>query len=301
MDATAVSGTTGGGATTSIPTRVLVLGMAHADGSVHVDEILPVAAACGQSSEQVRSCLRRLVQEGRFTRAGSGRDAVYAATDAGVAELADGLARTRRAYAQDAAGRGWDGRWRLAAFAVPESQRAARDALRDRLLAAGGAAIQGGLYVSPHPWEDDVRREAARLGVEAHLTLSSTDDLEVGGRRPAREVAARLWPLAEVAARYDAFVRDHRHVPVALAALQARRARLADADFLPLALSMGVAYNRCSSIDPYLPPDLLVRPWPGRAARDLVVRSRRLALHLRADGRRPALFALFDDLLESIG
>lgn len=300
MTPTAVNPTTVTVATNTVPTRVLVFGMAHADGTIHVEEILPVAEACGQSAEQVRSCLRRLVAEGLFTRAGSGRDAVYAATESGAAELAGGIERTRRAYTQDAAGRGWDGQWRLAAFAVPESQRGARDAFRDRLLALGGAAIQGGLYVSPHPWEADLRREAARLGVAEHLTLSSTDDLEVGGQRSAREIAARLWPLTEVAARYDAFIEQHHHVPAALEALKSRRERLADAEFLPLALTMGVAYNRCASIDPYLPPELLARPWPGRAARDIVVRSRRLALLLREDARRPALFALFDDVLRTI-
>ena len=79
---TTVPAATSGGVVT-IPTRVLVFGMAHDDGTIHVDEVLPVAEACGQSAEQVRSCLRRLVTEGLFTRAGSGRDAVYAATEGG--------------------------------------------------------------------------------------------------------------------------------------------------------------------------------------------------------------------------
>ena len=56
----AVVGTT----TVPIPTRVLVLGMAHEDGSIRADELYPVAEACGQTAEQVRSCLRRLVSDG---------------------------------------------------------------------------------------------------------------------------------------------------------------------------------------------------------------------------------------------
>ena len=296
---TTVPGATGGGVVT-IPTRVLVFGMAHDDGTIHADEVLPVAEACGQSAEQVRSCLRRLVTEGLFTRAGSGRDAVYAATEGGAAELAGRMQRTRRAYTQDAEGRGWDGRWRLVAFAVPEAQRSARDAFRDRLLALGGAAIQGGLYVSPHPWDADVRREAEHLDVSAHLTLSSTDDLEVGGVRNGRELARRLWPLDDVAHRYEAFTAEHGAVPASLQALKDAHGRLPDADFLPLALAMGVAYGRASSIDPHLPPELLPRPWAGRAARDVVVRSRRLALLLREDARRPALFALFDEAIRSL-
>jgi phenylacetic acid degradation operon negative regulatory protein len=292
----AVVGTT----TVPIPTRVLVLGMAHEDGSIRADELYPVAEACGQTAEQVRSCLRRLVSDGLFTRSGSGRHAVYAATEQGAAELGGHLQRTRLAYAQDAAGRGWDRRWRLAAFAVPESRRSARDGLRDRLLALGGAAIQGGLYVSPHPWEDDVRAEAKRLGLDEHLTVASTDELEVGGIRDPRQLAATLWPLEQVAARYERFIADHRKVIEDLEDLRARRERLPDATFLPLALAAGVAYEDCSGRDPYLPPELLPRPWPGRVARELVVRSRRLALALRSEAGRPALFGAFDAILRDV-
>jgi phenylacetic acid degradation operon negative regulatory protein len=75
---------------------------------------------------------------------------------------------------------------------------------------------------------------------------------------------------------------------------------MADASFLPLALTMAVAYTECSSRDPYLPPELLPRPWPGRAAREILMRSRRLALLLREDAGRPALFGMFDEMLESL-
>ena len=71
--------------------------------------------------------------------------------------------------------------------------------------------------------------------------------------------------------------------------------------FLPGAL-VGHASSsvECFADDPLLPPELLPRPWPGRAARELLVRSRRLALLLREQHNRPALFRSFDDLIESI-
>jgi phenylacetic acid degradation operon negative regulatory protein len=132
-----------------VPTRLLVLGMAHDDGSVHAAELFGVAEACGIGAETTRSCLRRLVRDGLFERGGEGREAVYAATAAGRAVMQQAHRRHLLAYAQDAAGRGWDRRWRLVAFAIPEARRAARDTFRDRLLALGGAAVQPGLYLSP--------------------------------------------------------------------------------------------------------------------------------------------------------
>src|SRR4051794_11721365 len=274
--------------------------MAHEDGTIRADEVYPVGEACGQTTEQLRSCLRRLVAEDLFTREGSGRTAVYVATEAGRTALDFGMQRLRLSYAQDRAGRGWDRRWHLAGFAVPESRRAARDGFRDVLLGMGGAAIQGGLYVSPHAWEEDVRREAKRLGMIEHLTLSSAADLDVGGVRDPRDLVKGLWPIDEVAARYERFVEQYRDVPDRLDGLKREHGKLPDTDFLPLALTMAVSYTECSATDPYLPPELLPRPWPGRAARDIVMRSRRLALLLREDAGRPALFGMFDEMLETL-
>ena len=284
--------------TVQVPTRVLVFGMTRADGSILVSELMPVAEACGQSADQVRSCLRRLVDEGLFVRRGRGTDSVYEATAEGLATLGEPMERTRLAYAQDAAGRGWDRQWRLVGFAIPEHNRAARDAFRQRLLALGGSAIQGGLYVCPHPWHKDVASEAERLGVADSLTLAVTDDLEIGGVRDPRELARHLWRLDEVAARYQAFIDTFAEVPGELAALRERQQRLDDTTFLTLALRMAVAFQECFSRDPLLPPELLPRPWPGRQARELSATSRRLSRVMRQSKGLPPLFRAYDEVVD---
>ena len=85
--------------------------MVGEDGTVAAADLYAVAEACGQSAEQVRSCLRRLVTEGLFVRhGGSGRDANFELTPDGMAAVGATMERTRLAYGQDAAGRGWDRR-----------------------------------------------------------------------------------------------------------------------------------------------------------------------------------------------
>lgn len=283
-----------------IPTRVLVLGMAHHDGTISAAELYPVAEACGQTTDQVRSCLRRLVAEGLFTRDGEGRDAEFCATEAGMRALGSSLERTRLAYAQDAAGKSWDRMWRLIGFAIPEARRAARDAFRDRLIELGGASIQNGLYVSPHLWEKDAMAEAERLGVTEFVTSATTDDLEIAGERDPRMLASKLWPLDSLAARYEDFCSLYEGIPESLEKMRKDRRRLSDAEFLPGALVIGIKFNACFDSDPLLPPELLPRPWPGRRARDLLVRSRRLGILLRERRERPQLFAPFDDAIEAI-
>lgn len=280
-----------------VPTRVLVFGMAHADGSIAADELYDVADACGQSDEQVRSCLRRLVTEGLLTRDGAGRSAVFRTTERGDELRLGSLQRHELAYRQDRAGQGWNGRWHLAAFAVPENKRSARDRLRDRLIDLGGAAVNNGLYVSAHPWDDEVRSAAVQLDIGEHLTLADTDHLDVGGVAAPRELARLLWPVDELAGSYTRFVTEHQQVVPILERLRERHDRISDRDFLPGALAMVIAFQHVFLRDPLLPPELLPRPWPGRAARDLLVTSRRLALRLRSEHERPALFAAFDELV----
>jgi phenylacetic acid degradation operon negative regulatory protein len=274
--------------------------MAHADGTVDAAELFPVAEACGLSADQVRSCMRRMVSEGLFERVGSGRAAVYTPTAAGHDAQARFMERTRLAYAQDLAGRGWDRHWHLVAFGIPEAKRAARDALRDRLVSLGGAAVHNGLYVSPHPWEAEVQALADSLLVTDAVTLAATDELSIGGEHDARVLAGRLWPLADLADRYRAFVATYERVPAYLERLRASRAHLPDEEFLSGALRATVDFQAVFNDDPLLPPELLPRPWPGRAARELFLRNRRLALQLRTSNSRPALFRAYDDLIESL-
>lgn len=276
---------------------MLVFGMLRPDGSVGADELYEMASACDLTNEQVRSCLRRLVTEGLLDREGTGRTALYRTTDRGRSLRQGSLARHQLAYRQDRRGQGWNGRWHLAAFAIPEEHRSSRDRLRDRLLDAGGAVINNGLYVSPHPWGEEVAEIAGQLHVEGRLTMASTDDLDIGGVRDARELAALLWPVGELAAAYRRFVTDHGQVVPVLEQLRKSKDRITDSDFMPGALRMVVAFQEVFLRDPLLPPELLPRPWPGRAARDLLMNSRRLALRLREAHERPALFAAFDDLL----
>src|SRR5438270_2229120 len=275
--------------------------MVGEDGTVAASELYAVAEACGQGAEQVRSCLRRLVPAGLWLRnGGPRRDASFQPTPDGMAALGAIMERTRLAYGQDAAGRGWDRQWRLVAFAVPEQRRLARDTFRDQLRSLGGAAVQGALYVSPHQWHKDVMARAERLGIADAVTTATTDDLEIGGESDPRELAPRLWPGEDLAARYRRFIERYSSVPDALAEMRTRHQRLPDTAFLPGALAMAVGYLECFNDDPLLPPELLPRPWPGRAARDLLVRSRRLALVARQARGRPALFRLFDDAIDAI-
>ena len=107
-----------------------------------------------------------------------------------------------------------------------ERDGSGNDAFRDQLIHLGGAPIQNGLYVSPHPWEKAARGQAERLGVLEHTTFATTDDLEVGGTTDPRRLASLLWPLDDLGRRYQAFVDRYEFVPALLE--QRRREKQGD-------------------------------------------------------------------------
>ncbi|MFD9304087.1 PaaX family transcriptional regulator C-terminal domain-containing protein [Streptomyces sp. NPDC060048] len=271
---------------------MLVHALIREDGTVVADELYTVANILGMSDQQVRLCVKRLVAEGRFTHEGRGRKAELHATADTTRALAPNADFLRHAFQQDAGLAPWDGVWHVAAFAVPESARTARDALRDTLVHLGGAPLQGGLYVCANAWEPYVEEAARRLGAHGTLTLLTTTDLRRGDVREPAELVRRLWSLQEIADRY------HRLIRIA----RPRLARLTDpaglspSVLLTIAVELAAELTRAMEPDPLLPPQLLPQPWPGTQARELIATCW-AALHEQEGGEdRPTLFRLYADI-----
>jgi phenylacetic acid degradation operon negative regulatory protein len=283
-----------------IPTRLLVHALVREDGTVDAGELYTIAGALGMSDQQVRLCVKRLVAEGRFTHEGRGRKALLHAIADVTGSLAPEVRYVRYAYAQDHGHAPWDGVWHLFAFAVPESARSARDALRDTLIKLGAAAVQSGLYVSANPIGEHVEAQARHLGILDTVTTFTSSDLRIGNRRDAAELAAGLWPLEEIANRYvrlAAFAQDR------LARLEAAALETTEIERLTIALELADQFTRAMEPDPLLPPQLLPHPWAGAHARHLAARCWTRLLEDQAAGaseghHRLRLFRLYAEAIQ---
>ena len=244
----------------SIPTRALVSAMIDREGRLEAGALYGAARSCGMSDQQVRLCLRRMV-DGDVLEAlgGRGRRATYRLREGRAtmpeAEFLELAAR------QDAGEAPWDGLWRLAGFSIPERRRAQRDELRRRLAFLGGAQVHGGLYISPHPWEEILLAEFRRVGAEESLMLATSEDLRIVGEGEGAALASRLWPLDDLAGRYVEFTEG-------LADRAEAIDEAGDGNGLTrLAVSLLVDFAGRVAPDPLLPPELLPRPWAGTIAR----------------------------------
>jgi len=178
---------------------------------------------------------------------------------------------------------------------VPQTERQSRDALRREILFLGGAPVQGGLYVSANAWEGALDDAVRRLGGSATVTTATTRDLAVAGERDPRRLAARLWPVTEIAERWA------RLAAVTRARLEHLDAHpgLGPAERLRLAVEVAVVFGEAARPDPLLPPELLPDPWPGREARTLAARCwARLAAQ---DDGRHQIYAPYDDAVPGLG
>jgi phenylacetic acid degradation operon negative regulatory protein len=278
----------------NLSTRTLVLGMITAEGVLEVTELYQIAELCGMTAQQVRLCLKRLVAEGILAdQTGRGREAVFTTTEAGRALLEPDVEWLSLAYQQDVGLVTWDGMWHLVGFVIPESRRTARDTLREYLVSIGGAALQSGLYISPHPWETYVRKLTDELGVSENVTFIETTKLEMGGVSDNFEIAAKLWELDKLAARYQAFIEQYQP-----AIAELKTSQINDQVLFPAALAMIEAFDQCVRDDPLLPSELLPENWTGKIARRLLAQGRQRSLEVSPLLRCSSFFRAFDGAIQ---
>lgn len=246
---------------TGAPTRTLVLSAIDVNGHLHAEPLFAVATAAGHSDKAMRDCLARIVGEGLLALVeGRGRSAHYRVTGTGRSALDADLGWTAFAHRIDAGLEPWDRTWRLIGLAIPEKRRGARDALRSLLVEFGAAPLQPGLYVHAYELGSFVRQLADHLRVADGVAELATRTIRIGDIRRDEDLVNRLWPFADLAARYESIQRRLTSI--------ARRASTDTGDRLAAAMfSATVDMETVLRNDPLLPAELLPADWAGSRAR----------------------------------
>jgi phenylacetic acid degradation operon negative regulatory protein len=208
-------------------------------GVLSLESLLAVTRALRIGDGVVRTALSRLVADGWFERWKLGRNSFYRLTGSGAAAFARATARI---YGPPAPA--WSGSFDLLILDGANDRR-------PELARAGYGSLGPDLMIGTAP---------AMGAGEGVLRLAARPD-DPG---TARRLAARAWPLAEVAERYARFTTTFA------AAGEAVAAQLPSGlDALALRILLIHEYRRAVLKDPLLPADLLPEDWPGAAARAL--------------------------------
>lgn len=207
-------------------------------GALALATVATVCDALGSGDGAVRTAMSRLTAEGWLERRRVGRNSFYRLAPRGETTFAEASARI---YGE--ARPPWDGR-----FAVVLGENGG--AALGRGIPGAIGRIGPGLLIAPAPYCGPLPAGAIRLEARA-------PDAE-----DARRLAARAWPLAEIAARYERFLACLEPDPGAAG----RDEPLTDLEALLLRILLIHEYRKILLRDPLLPDALLPADWPGRRA-----------------------------------
>jgi len=160
--------------------------------------------------------------------------------------------------------RGWDGKWRMIVFDLPEKQRALRNELRKQLRAARFGGLQGSVWISPDPVHvigEQLKKSASSCGV-----MTFFEGMTCGGEHLSELVAA-AWNFTKLQSDYEEYIAHLKQMPSA-----------SKAGFRNHLLEWGrmekQLWSVCIEEDPLLPREL----WPAGYAGEKAWKARVLAL-----------------------
>jgi phenylacetic acid degradation operon negative regulatory protein len=199
-------------------------------GELWLGTLTELVAPFGVEPGSVRAAMSRLARDGFLERTRAGRLSHYA-----LSAEADRLFRAaERVIYRNRAPRsaaGWE-------IVIPQGEDN-----RKRLAAEGFGALVPSVFVRPR------RHPPLRVSGAIHLVAEGDD----------AALAAALYPLPDIAARYHAFL-------AALPPLEAAAADAGPADAVALRIAVVHAFRRIALRDPHLAPDALPPDWPADAA-----------------------------------
>lgn len=224
----------------------------YAGSEVRLADITELLAVFDVEAATVRVNLSRLRKEGWFTTHRIGRETVYSLTSHMREILDEGRERIFHPRKD-----GWEGRWTMVIYQVPESERAVREQLRKRLAWHGFGQLSPSTWVAPH----DLWAEARALAAE--YPLAKVDVLWCGTNdlQQDRDIAERCWDLEQLGVDYKEFVKTYAGLDdeVGNAAKDGRMALIERMHLIG-------DFRRFPFRDPQLPVELQPADWPSGEA-----------------------------------
>jgi phenylacetic acid degradation operon negative regulatory protein len=244
------------------------------EGWAWTGSLITLLKLLGVSNQAARSTLSRMSKQGWLKVQRKGRNSLYALTLKGQHLLEEGAQRIFEPRRQ-----GWDGKWRVVVYSLPEKKRDLREALRRRLSWLGFGPLSPGTWVSPHDRQveleallDDLNvRHYVQCFVGQWLNHLSNDDL-----------VQRCWNLTDLNRRYAAFLRKWEPELQNCEVQQSGGNPLTPSECFVRRFWIVHEYSAFPRSDPNLPAELLPEGWLGdEAAR--VFRDYRELLNERAN------------------
>ncbi|HEX9853100.1 MAG TPA: phenylacetic acid degradation operon negative regulatory protein PaaX [Woeseiaceae bacterium] len=227
-------------------------------GTVWLGSLIRVMADFGISERLVRTSIFRLSQDDWFVVEQAGRRSYYSLSSEGAQKFGQA---THRIYGEPR--QVWSGDWCL--ILLPDLEATLKERVRKELSWLGFATVSAGVLAHPSPEMTDLGAMLNRTGCENDLVVMRARTNRNGQEKALRRLVHKHWRLADIDARYAAFVRMFRPVLSASTRKNHKDPRIA---FLVRMLLIQ-EYRKVLLRDPLLPAELLPPKWHGTAAYQL--------------------------------
>lgn len=226
----------------------------HYDDEIRLRSLVELTSMFGVSEPTIRVVTARMRKEGWFDTRKAGRETVYAISSKLAYLLDEGRERIFTRLREP-----WDGRWSMVIYSVPETDRPARERLRQTLSWLGFGPLGPSTWICPHDRLSFVAEacaevETAQLDL---LTMSSS------GLPADRDLAARCWDLDSLNSDYKHFLRTYRPLLA-----NYRRGLVEGEEALVERVQLIHEYRKFPFRDPDLPIELLPAGWVGHEAHE---------------------------------
>jgi len=164
---------------------------------------------------------------------------------------------------------GWDGKWRVVFFDIPEAQRKTRDDLRSELKKLGFGLWQRSAWITPF----DIAKELNSYLREQNLSTvvqivvgerfgppASSREASRAGELSDQDFAAKVWPLKEINEKYEHLLNIWEKEVGKESTAEER---------LEAAATLHRRYLDVLAVDPQLPSEILPGDWVGDDAKKL--------------------------------
>jgi phenylacetic acid degradation operon negative regulatory protein len=224
-------------------------------------EYLPSSAlrevlACFAISETgARAAIQRLAHRGMLVAERRGRRTAYAVAPSVLARLERTIADLFAAPYTS----GWDGRWSVVTFTVPEERQSQRRAFRQALRKHGYGALFDAVWVAPYGASEDAIWLAAECGVSSVASFETSDIRGLS----AREIVSSAFDVERLAAEHATFLARWADVRVD---------DVRGPDALVMRTDLMSEWRAIVRRAPRLPRELLPEVWPGAQAYECCAR-----------------------------
>lgn len=151
---------------------------------------------------------------------------------------------------------GWDGRWRVVIFDIPEIDKKSREYLRWKLISLGFGKLQKSVYISPLDVLADVKEYLKSLNLYGKVVVFEAREVFT---KDQRAVAKYVWKLDKLNERYLRIIDLIYSKDECDKKEWEQRKKEIKKDFFEILLD-----------DPILPKELLPEDWCGDTAKKLI-------------------------------